>query len=888
MAASSRRSRLTDYTGMPNGNHNSQQVLGNHNPQQGLGNALFSSLPPTGPWNNSASGGFANTRPVSTPRDARNPFGSAGLGSAALTSKADLDTWGPSAYWNPAADATQSRNLSGNTSPRSKSDASVSETNGLSRLFPGASAMTQRAPVGSKPPTTASVDPSNSTFKYPPGFSSYAEEGDREQFANMERKMETSFPGRAVGAPRQVPEPSLNAVGSGPSRKSISGLADSDTSGQTSAFNLNDLYGSTAPGYHSQRPSLAGSSLSALGYDQTTERQNHAQLVESLGMMGLDNASNGAMNGLQDALPYGNGAQNFQFNPGSQSWETGQGYDNGYAKTTYANGSNLEKRGSIAGRNSPAGSTYRPTGGLNSPGGFGGANTSDNPWSRPSSRDPRMAAELTRRGLGDSFVQQPAASFIPNTFYQQQFSQFQAAYAQYGDPRTMGGYGFAIPPPYGLGFPGIPTRPARDQAPGNSFRSALLHDFKHSPKSKRWELKDIWGHIVEFSGDQQASRFIQQKLETANSDERDQVFAEIEKNAIQLMKDVFGNYVMQKLFEYGDQVQKKVLASAMKGKVVDLSMQPYACRVVQKALEHVLVEQQTELVKELESDLIKVAKDQHGNHVIQQAIVLVPREHIDFMMAGFKGRVYELASHQFGCRVIQRVLEHGTEADKAAMMVELHNSAQSLVTDMYGNYVIQHVLEKGRPEDRAKMIGVVTPQLLTLSRHKNASNVVEKCILLGTLEQQRAIRDKLLGDEPNSPLFQLMKDQFGNYVIQKLTKALQGQDRLVLVNKLASHLQSLKKSGATSKQIEAMERLVADSQILASATTSNIPTPSSSTPTSPGLQVDVHSPAPTPNLTMDPNSPLSTPSTSPPFLNGDAVEHVNGQAVSKEVASHGQ
>lgn len=48
------------------------------------------------------------------------------------------------------------------------------------------------------------------------------------------------------------------------------------------------------------------------------------------------------------------------------------------------------------------------------------------------------------------------------------------------------------------------------------------------------------------------------------------------------MKDVFGNYVMQKLFEYGDQVQKKVLANAMKSKVVDLSMQPYACRVVQK------------------------------------------------------------------------------------------------------------------------------------------------------------------------------------------------------------------------------------------------------------------------------------------------------------------
>src|ERR1700761_4539660 len=94
--------------------------------------------------------------------------------------------------------------------------------------------------------------------------------------------------------------------------------------------------------------------------------------------------------------------------------------------------------------------------------------------------------------------------------------------------------------------------------------------------------QDIYNHIVEFSGDQHGSRFIQQKLETANSDEKDQVFREIEPNAIQLMKDVFGNYVIQKFFEHGSQVQKKVLASVMKGKVVDLSLQMYACRVVQK------------------------------------------------------------------------------------------------------------------------------------------------------------------------------------------------------------------------------------------------------------------------------------------------------------------
>lgn len=54
------------------------------------------------------------------------------------------------------------------------------------------------------------------------------------------------------------------------------------------------------------------------------------------------------------------------------------------------------------------------------------------------------------------------------------------------------------------------------------------------------------------------------------------------QNAVQLMKDLFGNYVIQRFFEHGDQVQKKLLAGAMIGRVGELSMQMYSCRVVQK------------------------------------------------------------------------------------------------------------------------------------------------------------------------------------------------------------------------------------------------------------------------------------------------------------------
>lgn len=57
------------------------------------------------------------------------------------------------------------------------------------------------------------------------------------------------------------------------------------------------------------------------------------------------------------------------------------------------------------------------------------------------------------------------------------------------------------------------------------------------------------------------------------------MFDEILPNAYQVMTDVFGNYVIQKLLEVGDQRQKASLAEKMKGNVLRLSMQMYGCRV---------------------------------------------------------------------------------------------------------------------------------------------------------------------------------------------------------------------------------------------------------------------------------------------------------------------
>ena len=112
------------------------------------------------------------------------------------------------------------------------------------------------------------------------------------------------------------------------------------------------------------------------------------------------------------------------------------------------------------------------------------------------------------------------------------------------------------------------------------------------------------------SADQYGSRFIQQKLETATTEEKSMVYQEIMPQALALMTDVFGNYVIQKVssfssrysnqrlivlysfftsvrlqfFEHGLPSQRRELANKLIGHVLTLSLQMYGCRVIQKVL----------------------------------------------------------------------------------------------------------------------------------------------------------------------------------------------------------------------------------------------------------------------------------------------------------------
>lgn len=140
----------------------------------------------------------------------------------------------------------------------------------------------------------------------------------------------------------------------------------------------------------------------------------------------------------------------------------------------------------------------------------------------------------------------------------------------------------------------------------NPVRDSLVEEFRTTyGKSRQWGLRDLLGHVVAFCQDQHGSRFIQQRLEVCSDVDKQLIFDEIIPAAQSLMTDVFGNYVLQKLFEYGTPDQCESLALLLKGQSVQLAMQMYGCRVVQKALEYVGTPRLIELVSEFESPPVR-------------------------------------------------------------------------------------------------------------------------------------------------------------------------------------------------------------------------------------------------------------------------------------------
>lgn len=299
------------------------------------------------------------------------------------------------------------------------------------------------------------------------------------------------------------------------------------------------------------------------------------------------------------------------------------------------------------------------------------------------------------------------------------------------------------------------------------------------------------------------------------------------------MKDVFGNFVIQKVIEHGPEDHILSLFDSIKENILELTKHIYGWRVIQKFIEIFSKNQDCNIfliIEEiLKNNLLEWIYDQYGNHVVQKLIEKVPYEDISFIQKQIEGNWKQLWLNTFGWRVIQRLIEYCPVNWTDPIYDQIiNNYVIELCKDQYGNYVVQHILEKGnRISDKKSICHCLLGDVRLLSVHKYASNVVEKWIEYCEEEDKCLLIEELLGDnnwdsvEENMSLYKMMDNRYGNYVVQKAIEQATCDQITILQNKIiSSKLQENQSSNYVKHVISWLERLSLSSTETTSTTLS--------------------------------------------------------------------
>ena len=331
------------------------------------------------------------------------------------------------------------------------------------------------------------------------------------------------------------------------------------------------------------------------------------------------------------------------------------------------------------------------------------------------------------------------------------------------------------------------------------------------------EDKYILDNLTIFLKEQNKCRIVQEKLEEKKNDPNfiGKFFHNIESVLFEIINHQFGNYVIQKFFDIMINQKNKTLITSFFAKIQNelfkISVNSYGTRVFQKALEKLdesnyenfeTEELNTIIHNLIEKHLFPLCFDKNGNHVFQKIIRLFPKTKNDFIYNQLNQSAIEICKLKQGATILQTALKYANESQKSSLLHTILDDISTLINDEYGNYIIQFILDLKEKEYNEIIFTYITKNTLSLSKKKFSSNVIDKSII-----QDDELSIKLIKHIIDSKVIpEMIKDQYGNYVIQKALTVTSGSIFMSIIKQIQPVVQTLKQSNIGRKIYEHLMR----------------------------------------------------------------------------------
>ena len=285
--------------------------------------------------------------------------------------------------------------------------------------------------------------------------------------------------------------------------------------------------------------------------------------------------------------------------------------------------------------------------------------------------------------------------------------------------------------------------------------------------------------------DQSNCRNLQDRLEQNKNDVLfiQNFFEQIKPNLINLIIHQFGNYVIQKFLEILIYQENKILFTEVlltlyqNNSLYEISINNYGTRVIQKTLEKLIecgydkieTVELNNIFKNLISEhLYALCRDKNGNHVFQKLLKMFHSEKEEtnnFLYDYLADIAVDVALLQQGATIFATAISLGSYNQKEKICSKVIKSLDKLIINKYGNYSVQAIINSLNDEKNIMepIYLYISSNIVSLSKNKFSSNVIDTFIMKKNDYSKLLINDMI----KNNQITDIIKDQYGNYVIQK-------------------------------------------------------------------------------------------------------------------------
>ena len=299
----------------------------------------------------------------------------------------------------------------------------------------------------------------------------------------------------------------------------------------------------------------------------------------------------------------------------------------------------------------------------------------------------------------------------------------------------------------------------------------------------------LQGNFVNIIKTHKGSRIFQNYLKNTHCEIIHKIFLEINPYLTELIIDSYANYFCKKFFNYLNQKDRIDFLLSIKDSLTKISINNIGTYPIQSIIEQIGSKNEKKIIiNSIKDSINDFCYDTYGTHVLEKIISCFEEEFTEFIFEYVGNNFLNLSNHINGICIVKKILSltHKKEIHEKLKKI-INENAFNLIQHSYGNYVIQIIIETWDINEILEILSNFHNKYSILSMLKYSSNVVERCI-----EKSEIILKEYINEIcSNGRIAEIMKNNFGNYVIQKALKLSINEDKKKLAEEVDKNIYKL-------------------------------------------------------------------------------------------------